>query len=395
MTYWNYRIRNMLGGVAVLGLTLAGCEQQQAGPAASPPPPEVGVHITETEPVVVTTELPWRTTAYLVAEVRPQVSGIILTRLFDEGGDVQEGDLLYQIDPARYEAVHARAQAALAMAEADLPALRARAERYKNAIGERAVSQQAYDEAVAAFEQAKATVAARKADVRSAEIDLSYTKITAPISGRIGKSNVTVGALVTANQPAALATIHKFDPVYVDVTQASVELLRMRREFESGALSSDSDEHQVKLILEDGRPYPHEGVLQFRDIAVDPTTGSYTLRIVFPNPSRVLLPGMYVRAIVQEGVMSHALLVPQQSVSRTPKGEPVALVVDENNTVQQRLLKLNRAMGNRWLVESGLAPGERLIAEGQMKVRPGATVTVVPWTDTADRTQLADNPQEQ
>ncbi len=380
--------------LAGFGLVFSGCKQEEQHAAQARPAPEVAVVTTAKEPVVLTTELPGRTTAYLDAEVRPQVSGILLKRLFEEGQDVKEGEVLYQIDPARYEAEFARTKASLAMAEAEVPALRARVERYKSACGERAVSQQAYDEAVAALDQATATVEARKAEVQAAQIDLSYTRITAPIAGRIGKSHVTVGALVTANQAQALATIRQFDPVYVDVTQSSAELLRLRRDLEKGDLTSSGEgERKVRLQLEDGTPYPLEGTLQFRDIEVDPTTGSYTLRIVFPNPDHLLLPGMFVRAVVQEGVLPEAVLVPQQGVSRNPKGEPVALIVDDSNTVQQRMLTLNRAIGNKWLVEEGLSEGDRVIVEGMLNVRPGANVRVVPFEGA--QKQAASQPAEQ
>jgi membrane fusion protein (multidrug efflux system) len=356
-----------------------------SGCSAPPPParpaqtPEVAVVVVTLEPITLTTELPGRTAAYLDAEVRPQVSGIIQSRRFDEGQDVSAGDILYQIDPARYQAVYAQAQAALAVAQAQVPALRARVERYAKALADRAVSQQDYDEAVAALKQGEATVDLRAAEVESAQLELSYTQITAPISGRIGKSDVTVGALVTANQPSALATIRQFDPLYVDVTQASAELLRLKRNLETGTVSADGDQRTVRLLLEDGTPYPLEGKLQFRDITVDPSTGSYTLRIVFTNPQHLLLPGMFVRAIIQEGTVAQAILVPQQAVSRDPRGQPIALIVDGSDKVQQRALTLDRAIGNRWLVSTGLAAGDRVIVEGALRVRPGAVAKVVPF----------------
>ena len=361
-------------------LALLATQWLQSGCEAPPPPsrptatPEVAVVVVTPERTTLTTELPGRTSAYLEAEVRPQVSGILKSREFEEGKDVAAGEVLYKIDAARYEALHEQAKAALEVAQAHVPALRARAERSAKALEDRAVSQQDYDEAVAALKQGEATVALRAAEVESARIDLSYTSITAPIAGRIGKSDVTVGALLTANQPAALATIRQFDPIYVDVTQSSAELLRLKRSLESGELSVGGDQHAVRLLLEDGTPYPLEGALQFRDITVDPTTGSYTLRIVFPNPERLLLPGMFVRAVVQEGTVEQAILVPQQGVSRNPKGQAFALLVDDAGKVQQRILTLDRAIGNRWLVAAGLTGGERLIVEGALRVRPGDTV---------------------
>jgi membrane fusion protein (multidrug efflux system) len=377
-------------------VALSGCNSRK--PASRPAaPPEVAVVTMSPEPVLLTTELPGRTSAYLDAEVRPQVSGIIESREFEEGADVTAGEILYRIDSARYEALYEQAQAALAVAQARVPALRARAERSEKALAARALSQQDYDEAIAALKEGEATVELRAAEVESARIDLSYTHITAPISGRIGKSNVTVGALVTANQPAALATIRQFDPIYVDVTQSSADLLRLKHDWQTGALRTEGEAQRiVQLLLEDGAPYPLEGTLQFRDIAVDPTTGSYTLRVMFPNPQRLLLPGMFVRAIIQEGVGQQAILVPQQGVSRNAKGEPLALVVDDSHTVQQRKLSLDRALGERWLVSTGLAAGDRVIVEGLQKVRPGVTVREVPFQpDGQAAAQTGPAPQSQ
>ena len=244
---------------------------------------------------------------------------------------------------------------------------------------DKAVSRQDYDDAAAAVEQARAEIEYWKAAVEAARINLGYTRVTAPISGRIGRSSVTDGALVTAYQPVSLATIQQLDPIYVDVTQSSAELLRLKRNLEAGRLSADAENNgKVRILLEDGTPYPLEGTLQFREVTVDPATGSFTLRIVVPNPEHLLLPGMFVRAVVQEGIAQHAILVPQQGVSRNPKGEPVALIVDEAGTVQQRMLTLDRAIGDQWLVSSGLCAGDRLIVEGMLNVRPGATVKVVP-----------------
>lgn len=362
-------------GLLVMGCVPAGCDSKPAAEPAQQFIPEVAVVVVSSEPVTLSAELPGRVAAFLEADVRPQVSGIIQSRLFEEGQDVQAGGVLYQIDPARYQAALDRAQAALAVAEAELPAINSRLERYRRALAEHAVSQQDYDDMAAALQQAEANVALRRAEMERARIDLSYTQITAPISGRIGRSNVTVGALVTDGQPAALATIHQFDPVYVDVPQSSTQLLRLRSSQKSGRVNEGS--RNVGLVLEDGALFAQEGTLQFRDIQVDPTTGSSILRITCPNPDHVLLPGMFVRAIVQEGVVEKGILVPQQGVTRNPKGEPIALVVDDADKVQQRTLSLNRPIGNKWLVESGLAVGERLVLEGIQNVRPGATVRVV------------------
>jgi len=358
---------------------LIGCGQPS--PAIKQSPPEVAIVEVKTERVSITTELPGRTSAYLVAEVRPQVGGIIQKRLFVEGADVKSGEVLYQIDPATYQAAYASAKAALARAQANVTAIRYRAERYKELVAIRAVSQQDHDDATAALKQAEADVEAGKAAVETARINLAYTQVKAPISGRIGKSSVTVGALVTASQPIALATIQQIDPVYVDVTQSSASMLRLQQSMAEGTLKRDrANRAKVRLVLEDNSIYPLEGALQFQDVTVDPTTGSYLLRIIFPNPKRVLLPGMYARAILEEGINEQAILVPQQGVSRDPKGNPSSLIVDAEGKVQQRMLKLDRTIGDKWLVSSGLEPGDRLIVEGMQKVKPGVSVKAVPFS---------------
>jgi membrane fusion protein (multidrug efflux system) len=329
--------------------------------------------------VELTTELPGRTAACLISEIRPQVNGIIQKRHFKEGSDVKAGALLYQIDPAPFQVSYDSAKASLGKAQANLPSIRSRAERYRELLADKAVSHQDYDDAAAAVEQVKAEIEYWKAAVEAARINLGYTRVTAPISGRIGRSSVTDGALVTAYQAATLATIQQLDPIYVDVAQSSAELLRLKRNIEAGRLTSDKEKaSKVRILLEDGTPYPLEGALQFRDVTVDPATGSFTLRIVVPNPEVLLLPGMFVRAVVQEGIASQAILVPQQGVTRTPKGDPVALIVDEAGVVQQRMLALNRAIGDKWLVSSGLSSGDRVIVEGMLNIRPGATVKAVP-----------------
>ncbi len=392
-------------GLIIAGLLSSGCRSRMAPPPAGPP--EVATVTLQPERVVLTTELPGRTSAYLVAEIRPQVSGLLQKRLFQEGANVKQGELLYQIDPEPYQATYDQAKAALAtaqanvataeanvvMAEANLPAIRSRAERLKELVAIRAVGQQNYDDAAAALREAEANLLVRKtaveanrtaveanrAAVESARINLSYTPIKAPISGRIGKSNITVGAMVTAYQPVPLSVIQQLDPLYVDVIQASADLLRLRRNLESGNLKQGVEsQRRVRLRLEDGTLYPLEGTLQFRDVTVDPTTGSVTLRLVFPNPNQVLLPGMFVRAIVEEGAKEQAILVPQQGVTRDPKGNPIALVVDEGNKVALRVLELDRTMGDRWLVTKGLRPGDRVIVEGTERLRPGVPVRAVP-----------------
>ncbi|MEJ5376969.1 MAG: efflux RND transporter periplasmic adaptor subunit [bacterium] len=357
---------------------LGGCDPAKT-PPPSPPAVEVAFVTVQPESVVLTTELPGRTSAYRVAEIRPQVNGLIHKRLFIEGSDVKAGQVLYQIDPAPFQAALDNALAALAKAEANLPAIRSRAERYQQLLRSNAVSQQEYDDAQAALMQAQAEIQYWKATVETARINLGYTRVTAPISGRIGRSNVTDGAIVTAYQPVALATIQQLDPIYVDVPQSTTELLSLRRRLGEGSLNPNrADQRKVELMLEDGTPYPLEGTFQFRDVSVDPTTGSVILRIVFPNPDHVLLPGMFVKALVKEGVDEKAILIPQQSVLRDPKGNPLVMLLDQQGNVQQKMLTLDRAMGNRWLVSSGLAPGDRVIVEGILKVRPGAPVKAVP-----------------
>jgi membrane fusion protein, multidrug efflux system len=361
------------------GTALAtGCGKPRQGPAAGPV--EVGTVTMRAERLVLTTELPGRTAAYLMAEVRPQVNGIIQERKFTEGSTVRAGALLYQIDPAPYQAAYDQAKAALAVAEANLPPARSRAERLKGLVEIRAVGQQDYDDANAALLRAEAGVASARAAVESARINLSYTPLKAPISGRTGKSSVTPGALVTAYQPTPLVTIQQLDPIYVDVTQSSADLLRLRGKLESGQLKRAGEiESRVKLVLEDGTSYPRTGKLQFRDITVDPTTGSVVLRMVFPNPDATLLPGMFVRATVEEGVLEKAVLAPQQGVTRDPKGNASAMVVGADGKVELRTIEADRAVGDRWLVTSGLADGDQVIVEGLQKIRPGVPVKPVPF----------------
>jgi membrane fusion protein (multidrug efflux system) len=377
----NGRVKGIVTmGVLVLGLITSGCGSQQAAPP--PAVPEVATVTVNPERVVLTTELPGRTSAYLVAEIRPQVNGIVQERLFNEGSDVKAGSVLYQIDPAPYQAAYNNTVAALAKSEANLPPIRLKAERFKELVAVKAISQQDFDNAAAALKQAEADIEYSKATVESARINLTYTRVIAPITGRIGKSNVTIGALVTALQGSPLAVVQQLDPIYVDATQSSATLLRLKRNIASGLLKGNGpNQTRVKLLLEDGTPYPLEGSVKFSDVTVDPSSGSFILRMIFPNPKQILLPGMYVRAIVQEGEVDHAILVPQQGVSRDPKGNPVALIADGSGKVQQRMLTLDRAIGDRWLVASGLAPGERVIVEGAQKVRPGATVKAVPFQD--------------
>jgi membrane fusion protein (multidrug efflux system) len=365
-------------GILVVGLITPGCGSKQAAP--NPDIPEVAVVTVNPERVVLTTELPGRISAYFVAEIRPQVNGIVQERLFNEGSDVKAGSILYRIDPAPYQAAYNNAVAALARSEANLPPIRLKAERYRELIAVKAISQQDFDNAIAALKQAEADIEYSKATVESARINLAYTRITAPISGRIGKSNVTVGALATAYQGSAFATIQQINPIYVDATQSSATLLQLKRNIAAGRIKGTGpDQARVKLLLEDGTPYPLEGTLKFSEVTVDPSTGSFILRMVFPNPKYTLLPGMYVRAVVQEGVVDRAILVPQQGVSRDPKGNPVALIADSSGKVEQRMITVARAIGDRWLVSEGLNPGDRLIVEGSQRIRPGSSVKVVPF----------------
>jgi len=360
------------------GLMLTGCGKSKAAAPPASGPPEVGIVVVKPERVALTTELSGRTVPHLIAEVRPQVSGIIQKRLFTEGGDVKAGQVLYQIDPASYQAAYASAKASQSRVEASLVSLRLTEERYRDLVKIRAVSQQDYDNASAALQQAEAELAVAKAAVDTARINLAYTKISAPISGRIGRSAVTDGALVTANQSAALATIQQLDSMYVDVTQSTADLLKLKQNLSKGVLKK-SGSAQVKLLLEDGSPYPLSGALKFSEVTVEQSTGSVTLRAVFPNPGQALLPGMFVRAVLEEGVNDSAILIPQRGVSRNPKGEAVVMVVGAEDKVEPRPVKVVRTVGDSWLVSDGLKAGDRVILEGFQKARPGTQVKAVPF----------------
>lgn len=366
-------------GIVAAGLALNGCSKPQA--ATPPPAPaEVGVVVVKPQRVALTTELSGRTSPNLIAEVRPQVNGIIQKRIFTEGGDVKAGQVLYQIDPAMYQSAYASAKATQARAEASMNAVRLKAERYRDLVGIKAVSQQDNDDAQASLKQAEADVASAKAAVETARINLAYTKVTAPISGRIGRSTVTDGALVTANQAAALATIQHLGSMYVDVTQSSAELLKLKQNLASGLMkNSGAAQARVKLLLEDGSVYPLPGTLKFSEVTVDPGTGSITLRAIFPNPKQTLLPGMFVRAILEEGVSDNAILIPQRGVTRNPKGEAVAMVVGAEEKAEPRTIKVARTVGDSWLVSEGLKTGDRVIVEGLQKARPGSVVKAVPF----------------
>jgi len=423
---------------AVLGgLLLGGCDRPSQS-IQPPTDPEVTVVTIQPRKVMLTTELPGRTSAFRVAEIRPQVNGLIQKRMFTEGSDVKAGQVLYQIDPAPFQAAldyaaanlaamrkaadQARAALGTSIAgvmrqQAILALARTNRQRFEELVKDRAVSASECDQAVTEAKVAESTLRAAeaqlesnreavaaaeaaiqqaKAALKTARINLGYCRVTAPISGRIGKSNVTVGAIVTAYQPVALATIQQLDPVYVDVAQSTTELQRLKRRLGHGRLNQDgANQKKVKLILEDGTVYPQEGVLQFRDITVDPTTGSVILRVVFPNPERVLLPGMFVRAVVKEGVNEQAILIPQQAVARDFKGNPIALVVNAGGKVQQRMLTLDRAIGDQWLISSGLTVGDRVIVEGMQRVRPGASVKVVPFDANRKNVEKPENTGQQ
>lgn len=360
----------------LLSLMLLACEEGGKGTPGSSGPREVVIIKLEPRREVYTTALAGRIASFQVAEVRPQVGGILQQRLFTEGADVKAGQALYQIDPATYEAALDSAQAALMKAEANVTPARLKAERFRELLAIKAVSKQEYDDAQAAFKQAEADVAVNRAAVKTARINLEYTKVRSPISGRIGKSAFTPGALVTANQAQALTSVRQLEPVYVDITQSSQDLLRLRAQFTNGELRSAAEEAPVRLKLENGAMYPHEGRLQFTDVSVDESTGMVSLRALFPNPEHILLPGMYVRAVIAEGVDENALLVPQRALRRDPKGQASVLLVDGGGKVDVRLVDVGRTVGDSWQVLSGLKPGDRVIVEGGQNVRPGMSVKI-------------------
>jgi len=366
-------------------LLLAGCDKQAAGPAPGQnAPPEVGIVTIQPERAVLTTELSGRVTPHLIAEVRPQVGGIIQQRLFTEGTDVKAGQVLYQIDPATFRAVFNSAKAVLSRAEANVAPARLKEERFRDLVKIKAVSQQEYDDALAALQQAEAEVENARAALETARINLDYTSVKAPISGRIGRSTVTTGALVKASQDEALATIQQLDPVYVDVTQSSTELLQLKQHLASGQLKKNGGaQAQIKLLLEDGTPYPQPGVLKFSEVTVDQSTGSVILRTLFPNPEQLLLPGMFVRVILEEGVNEQAILVPQRGVTRNPAGNALVMVVGAEDKVEPRVIKAARTVGDNWLVNEGLETGDRVILEGIQRARPGTVVKAVPFGSPA------------
>lgn len=369
---------SILSSLLASTLLISSCDNAGDRPQ-QPQAPHVTVHVITSAPLSVTTELPGRTTAFRIAEVRPQVSGIILRRNFIEGSDIQAGESLYQIDPATYQAAwnSAKGDEAKAVAAATIAHLTVK--RYLPLLGTQYVSRQDYDQAVANAQQADASVMAAKAAVETARINVAYTKVTSPISGRIGKSSVTEGALVTNGQSQALATVQQLDPIYVDVTQSSSDFMRLKQQ----SLEHGSDTKSVELVMENGQPYSLKGTLQFSDVTVDESTGSITLRAIFPNPQHTLLPGMFVRARIDEGVQPNAILVPQQGVTRTPRGDATVLVVNAKNQVEVRSVTASQAVGSQWLISNGLNTGDKVIVSGLQKVRPGVTVTSEPDTATS------------
>jgi membrane fusion protein (multidrug efflux system) len=369
--------RPLLALVCLGLLTLSSCGRDGGRQGPGNRTPDVGVIVVRYQSALLTAELPGRTSAYREADVRPQVNGIVTAQLFEQGSNVRAGQPLYQIDPAPYRAALDSAKAALANAQATLATGQAKAQRYAQLLKQNAIAPQDYDDAQATWKQAQANVAQNAAAVESAKINLGYTTISAPISGRIGRSLVTVGALVTADQTNALATIDTLDPIYVDINQSTTELLALKQA--SGQIAGNTPEKaRVTLLLDDGSKYPLDGILKMSEASVDPNTGAVVLRAVFPNPNGILLPGMYVRARIVEGIDRRAILAPQQGVSRDEKGEPTALVVDARGIVQVKVLQAPRAVGGFWLVTAGLSPGDRLIVDGLQNARPGAPAHAVP-----------------
>jgi membrane fusion protein (multidrug efflux system) len=364
--------------VLALALALGACDGKK-GPAVAPPAPEVGVVTMAPQAVDLATELSGRTSAYRIAEVRPQVNGIIRRRLFTEGAEVTAGQVLYEIDSGPYRAAAARARANLVSSEAQLNAARLQADRSASLVESGVVSRQDNDNVQAAARSAEAAVAAAKAGVESARIDLAYAQVRSPIAGRIGRSLVTEGGLVTSGQDQVLATIAQLDPIFVDVTESSAQILRLRRDLAEGRLQRTDSEHaRVQLTLEDGSGYAHDGTLKFSEVTVDQGTGSVLLRAEFPNPDRLLLPGMFVRAHLSQGHSAETLLLPQAAVSRNARGEAVVMLVGADDIVSERIIVVDRVMNNQWVVNSGLAAGDTVVVEGLQKARPGSKVRPMP-----------------
>jgi membrane fusion protein, multidrug efflux system len=379
--------KRVLAASCLAGLSLlAGCDKKEA--ASAPPPPQVGVITIQTQPVLRTTDLPGRTSAVVTSEIRPQVSGVILKRLFVEGSDVKAGQQLYQIDPAPYQATYDSAVATLKHDQAQLTTDQAQAARFKPLAAAQAVSQQDYDNAVAAVQEDEANIASAKATIESAQINLQYTRMYSPISGTIGASSVTPGALVTADQTTVLATVTQLDPIYVDLNESSTTWLRLKQEADSGQLQTSADgSAKVTLMLEDGSAYSLPGKLQFSEVNVDQSTGTVLVRAIFPNPQHLLLPGMYVHAELEEGVNKNGILVPQQAVSHNTHGDPTVLLIDSKNVVSEKIIQTSGNIGNDWIVTSGLAPGDRVVVDGLQNAVAGTAVS--PVDETA---KFASNP---
>lgn len=379
-------IRPAISAAFTAALFLAGCNEQKsqpAQPAAAPPPPAIGFVVVQPQSVNITTELAGRVVPSLIAEVRPQVSGIIEKRLFTEGSEVKEGDVLYQIAAASYQASQASAKAALDRAKAALVAAQARADRYKELASRRVASEQDTESAIAGAQQAVADVAAAKAALDAANINLDHTKVRAPISGRIGVSSLTEGALVTANQPAALATVQALDPVFVDAPQSATAVLATRADIEAGRLQAPAGGIRMRLFLDSGQPYAQEGELRFTDVTVNQGTGTVTLRATFANPERILLPNMFVRGIATLAMKNNALVVPQQAVTRDPRGQANAYVIGEGDKIEPRQLTITHAVGTNWITDSGLKAGDRVVMDGFQRIRPGVIVTPTPFQPPA------------
>lgn len=375
-------IRPAIPAAFAAALFLAGCNEQKsppAQPAAAPPPPAIGFTVVQPQTVNITTELAGRVVPSLIAEVRPQVSGIIERRLFTEGSEVKEGDVLYQIAAASYQASQASAQAALDRARAAQVAAQSRADRYKELASRRIASEQDTESAIATAQQAVADVAAAKASLDAANINLDHTKVRAPISGRIGVSTLTEGALVTASQPTPLATVQALDPVFVDAPQSATAVLATRADIEAGRMQAPPGGIKMRLFLDNGQPYAQEGVLKFTDVTVNQGTGTVTLRATFANPDRILLPNMFVRGIAALATKNNALVVPQRAVTRDPRGQANAYVIGEGNRIEARQLSITHSDGNNWIVDSGLKPGDRVVMDGFQRIRPGAVVTPTPF----------------
>lgn len=385
---------------AALGvaLILGGCggggdaAEQQKAAAATAGPPQVGVVTVQEQPVTLSTKLPGRTAAYETSEVRPQVNGIVLARLFEEGDMVRAGQPLYRIDPAPYQAQVASAQAALARSRAAIASTAALARRYNELVGINAISRQEAENAATGAQQARADVAAQQAALRSAQIDLARTTIRAPISGRIGRSTFTTGALVSASQTEPLTTIQRLDPIFVDIQQSSAEVLNLRQQLMQGELSRGSGAARVRLKLENGSTYPTEGTLKFTDVTVDPTTGSQVIRAVFANPRGLLLPGMFARAEMIEGTKTGGILVPQRAVTRDEKGGAVVMVVGADGKLTPRPITTSRTVGTNWLVTAGLKTGDKVVVEGAQNLQPGTPVKAVPYQQTQQQAAPGQQP---